>query len=224
MKIISIDPSFEGATAIIVAEWEDTMEEPELTDFDILDFRFEDLEPILQEEKRLRLAKKLITWLKKQKPDLVICENYIMFSQQIGRFGQAFLTSELIGMITMACHQKKIPLIKPRSSLLYKRRSALDYYRKEDAEGNTVKIPKPKKFRPELTNTSLQERGFTGKVQGAGNSLHLIVGDSAYKLLDYKVGSKNDHALMALRHLLDTIRRHNLYDLIEKAEEIYNTK
>ncbi|MFV0533021.1 MAG: hypothetical protein ACK5MR_05130 [Cumulibacter sp.] len=87
----------------------------------------------------------------------------------------------------------EIPVIKPRSSDV--RGPFLGYY----PSGQ----PKPKKFKPNLTNQALKERGLLKT--GPRNVTQIIVKGEPYTLKDYAIGSKNDHILMALRHVVNLI-------------------
>lgn len=218
-RVISIDPSGDGATAFIVANVDYDLKEPiELVNFGILDFRATDEEsekdynPIKKREIRHNQAKKLIDFVIEQEPDLVIIENFIMYRVQMGKFGRSFITSELIGTLDYALWQKNIPVVRQRASVL---RQGLEYYIKEDSStGEVVKTPKPRKFKEELKTQALKDRGFL--VAKKYNRTHILINGAAYNLKDYQVGSKNDHIIMALRHLVYYVDKYNIQYTINK--------
>lgn len=224
MKIISIDPSADGVTGIIIADYDENIVDGEaltLTNFANVDFRPKSTNGYIAKELRHRKTKELLQFIEEQQPDLVIIENFIMFKQQIGRFGQAFATSELIGVIEYHCRELKIPVIKPRSSDVRKRSEG--FYESEDEDGNIKRVPKPRKFKDGLTTKDLKERGLL--VAKRYNRTHLKVGEELYSLKDYQVGSKNDHILMALRHLINVMELSKIswetkVENIEKAREV----
>lgn len=214
LKIISIDPSANGVTGIIVAEYDVTApimgdEAITLTNFANVDFRGLNKNDNV-DTNRYRVYRRnyqqtnaVLEFIKNEEPDLVILENFIMFKQQMGTFGQSFVTSELIGVIEYHCMKWDIPVYKPRSSDVYKKRTEMDYYYYPQDDGTTLKVGKPKKVKENLTNKVFKERGFLKAKRY--NSLHLVVNGVDYKLKDYQIGSKNDHIIMALRHLVNIV-------------------
>lgn len=95
----------------------------------------------------------------------------------------------MIGAIDLEMRRNFIPVIKPRSSDLYSRTG---YGKRELKVG--------------LSNWHLLNRGLLGKI---GNALALNVNGTLYKLKDFQVGSKNDHIIMALRHLINELELKN---------------
>lgn len=86
MKIITIDPSMNGATAILVAKINPAEEEQiTITDFAIVDFRAtETTDSEFIKEIRYRQLEEVINFIIKERPYGVIMENFIMFRQQMG--------------------------------------------------------------------------------------------------------------------------------------------
>lgn len=215
IKIISIDPSWNGVTGLLIAEYDPMaqimdLEDPlTITNFANIDFRFLSEKDNVDQakyrlaEKRHRKLKELLMFVIDEQPDLVIVENFIMFKQQMGTFGQSFITSEMIGIIEYHCREHDIPVFKPRSSDVYQKRTAADYYYYPQEDGTTLKVGKPKKFKENLHNKQLINRGLLKR--GRYNAISMIVNGQEFKLKDYQVGAKNDHILMALRHLVNTV-------------------
>ncbi len=217
MKIISIDPSYNGATAFIVADYEQENIEPiVLTNFGILDFKQgEDNNFERLRNKRAKLLENFIEFIVNEEPDLVIIENFIQYRVQMGQFGQTFPTSEMIGVVDYMMRLHGIPLVRTRASDL--RLPTQGYYESECRKtGEIRRVPKPRKFKPNLTNKALKERGFL--VSRRYNRTHLVINGEEYCLSDYKVGKKNDHALMALKHLINWTEKHNIYKEISRIE------
>lgn len=225
MKIISIDPAGNGVTGVIVAEIADfdivvpDKELIEITNFANVDFRAIDAgtDSLKQKEIRYQQLETLLKFIEKEEPDLVILENYIMFKQQMGVHGQSFITSEMIGAIELTCRRLQIPVIKPRSSDV--RQASNKMYTYTDGKTGEVKQqPAPRKIKEHLSNKAFVARGFLKR--GRYNRLSLVVNGEEYELNDYKIGSKNDHILMALRHLINIVD----YGKVHYKEKIDNIK
>lgn len=221
LKIVSIDPAGNGATAIICGYYDEQAtfeEEPwSTTNFAMIDFRGEGItDPEVLKEVRHRQLESLIGFIDDEKPDVVILENFIMFKQQMGHFGQSFITSELIGALDLELRRREIPVIKPRSSAL--RKPITEYYLRVDEEtGEVKKIPKPRKFKDNLTNKALKDRGLL--VSTRYNRTNLVVNGELYLLRDYQIGKKNDHLIMALRHVINECENSKI-SIDERIENI----
>lgn len=202
MKIVSVDPSGNGVTAIIVAEYDYSADEPvNIVNFAQVDFRAKDetnSERI--KEIRYKQLESVIEFIIEQSPYCVILENFIMFKQQMGAHGQSFITSEQIGAIDLALRRKNIPVIKPRSFDI----------RLQDGYGRSY-------VRYGLRTQDLHARGILGK--GKRNRTTLNVNGVPYELKDYQIGAKNDHLLMSIKHLINEIE-FKKPDLFERVERI----
>lgn len=224
MKIISIDPG--AVSGIIVAHYyENATDEPlEIASFahykSQLTFQ-EEPSPIVRNEYQQRQLTPLLEFIEDEQPDVVICENYIMYASQLGNYGMSFSVSEMIGVLERYCWMNKIPFIKPRASDLYKRR---EYNIKTDEYGEIKRVPKPKKFRDEITNRALKERGLLKA--GRYNRTHMLVNGEWICMTDYKIGSKSDHSLMALKHIiyLFEITKRDIYKRIQEVEDAWTTE
>lgn len=206
MKIISIDPAGNGATAILVADVDG--KDIQLTNFALQDYRF----PDEKNGERIRhnralLIEELIDFVKEEQPDLVIIENFIHYRAQMGAYGQTFPTAEMIGVIDYMMRLYDIPIVRVRASDL--RLPSPGVYEYENKKtGEIQRVPKPRKFKPGLTTKDLKEDGYL--VARRYNRIHLIVNGTEYCLADYKIGAKNDHIIMALRHLVNYVDKHNV--------------
>lgn len=209
MKLISIDPSYNGTTGLIVAEYADfdalnpDEELLTITNFANIDFRGEGSKEQI-DEYRYRKMEELLRFIETEEPDFVILENFIMFKVQMGQFGQSFGTSEMIGMITLHCRRLEIPVIKPRSSDV---RAPIHkmYTYTCGKTGEEKTVPAPRKFKPGLTNKDLQERGIL--VRGRYNKAYLNANGELYDLAEFKTGEnhKNDHIWMSIRHMINIV-------------------
>lgn len=212
MKIISIDPAGNGATAILVAEVDG--KEITLTNFALQDYRF--LDEQNNERKRHNralLIEDLVDFILEEVPDLVILENFIQYRAQMGAYGQTFPTAEMVGVIDYLMRLYDIPIIRVRASdLRLPSPGTYEYFNKKT--GELQKVPKPRKFKPGLTTADLKKAGYL--VAKQYNRLHLVVNEEHYCLNDYKIGSKNDHVIMALRHLVNFVKHFNATTEIHK--------
>lgn len=202
MKIVSVDPSGNGVTAIIVADYDHSADEPvNIINFAQVDFRaVGETNSERIKEIRYKQLESVIEFIIEQNPYCVIMENFIMFRQQMGAHGQSFITSEQIGAIDLALRRKNIPVIKPRSYDI----------KLQDGYGRSYE-------RYGLRTQDLHSRGILGK--GKRNRTTLIVNGLPYELKEYQIGSKNDHLLMAIKHLINEVEYKNP-DLFEKVERI----
>lgn len=201
-KIVSIDPSGNGVTAIIVAYYDYTADEPiNIVDFAQVDFRAEgETNSERIKEIRYKQLESVIEFVVEHNPYCVILENFIMFKQQMGEHGQSFVTSELIGALDLELRRKNIPVVKPRSYDI----------RQQDGYGKTY-------IKYGLRTQDLHSRGILGK--GKRNRTTLNVNGMAYDLKDYQIGSKNDHLLMAIKHLINEVE-YKKPDIFERVDRI----
>ncbi|MFV0533994.1 MAG: hypothetical protein ACK5MR_10105 [Cumulibacter sp.] len=201
-KIISIDPSGNGVTAIVVVDYDYSADEPVvIIDFAQVDFRAKDeTNSERVKEIRYRQTEAVIEFVAEHNPYCVILENFIMFKQQMGEHGQSFVTAELIGALDLELRRRKIPVIKPRSYDI----------RKIDGYGKA-------KVKYGLRTQDLHSRGILGK--GKRNRTTLMVNGVPYDLIEYQIGAKNDHLLMAIKHLINEIE-YKKPDLFAKTEKI----
>lgn len=216
-KILSIDPSGNGATAFVEANYDLGNDEPiTLTNFGVLDFgQGEETNYEKLRNKRAKLLENFVEFIIESKPDLVILENFIQYRVQMGNFGQSFPTAEMIGVLDYLLRKNNIPLVRVRASSLRIPRN--DYYERVNKEtGVLEKIPKPRKFKENLRNPALKKRGFL--VARRYNRTHIVVNGEEYCLSNYKVGTKNDHVIMALRHLVNWLETHEVFKELRRLE------
>ncbi len=229
MNIISIDPAGNGATGWVEGRVEQGRL-TRLTNFGVLDYRFDNIQSA--EGKRIRrhkLNKNFAEYIIGLNPDLIIIENFIQYKVQMGQYGQSFPTAEMIGVLEYLFREKNIPVIRRRASVL-RIPGPTQYYEKpqfnddgtpildEDGVQIIKKYPKPRKFKEYLTTKALKEQNLLKA--GRHNKTHIVINNTEmYALSDYQVGAKNDHVVMAIKHLVDCARNLNLYDTIDKINK-----
>lgn len=194
-KLISIDPSFNGATAIVIGDiWGKNIN---ITNFDVLDFKFDKLSGINLKMERYNLLYELIEFVLNEKPDLVVIEDFIQYRAQVMPSGNSFPTAEMIGVLEYHLLMNGVPTIRQRAS--------------------NLNIPFKKVYKKGLSTKDLVELGLLARTRY--NRLNIVMDGELYPLSDYKVGSKNDHAIMALRHMVNIVKYKSITGIINKQKK-----
>lgn len=209
MRIISIDPSGDGTTGIVIIDLQNG--KSIIKDAFIVNLRTEKENAIEKRKEWNSTVENLLQRIISALPDVVIIEDFIQYRMQMGKFGINFPTSELIGIIDNRLYLNNISIERQRASLL-KMPSVGYYYSTSKKTGETIKTPKPRKFKPEYNKNSLIEWDFVK--EGRYRKLWINIRGKFYDMEIFKIdGKKNDHILMALRHYIYFLhnKKHHKY-------------